>query len=314
MFLQADIGREESVISFLRDMMRPEDLKIERLTIGDYLICSDTHIYACFERKTLNDFIASIMDGRYENRGSMIDLRSQTGCQLFYIVEGTGLFAHSKKNGNHPTFPLSKIDHAMNSLMVRDGIYIVRTKNQEHTAEQLIELLSTFNKFIPVKIGAGNEVQLAKTQPVLTIEQRVIDILFNITGISKPVAIFLSKSICLRDLFHKNIDIHSLNYCGKPLRSPIINILNNIEEHKEQILKAIRGVGETKYLALKDISLEELSDKPIEQVSNLQYKLSNGKFGTIGLKLAEEISLVFNWKFYTEEEIIPICQTNPTES
>lgn len=295
MYIKADIGREENIISFLRDKLQSDKLRIERLTIGDYLICDDNHIYACIERKTLNDFSASIMDGRYENREKMVELREATNCQLFYIVEGTGLFKHSKNHGNFPSPPLSKIDHAMNSLMVRDKIFIVRTKDLNHTSDQLIELLSSFERFAVIKTGSNDEIHLAQVQPKLTIMQEMINAWDNITGISRPIAIFLSKSINISDLLHGKIDTRKLIYCGKPLRRPILQVLNNIEEHRESFLKGINGMGEKKYMPLRNITFMELSEKTAEEIATLQFT-ENDKKISIGQKLAEKIFSIINYR------------------
>jgi ERCC4-type nuclease len=59
-----------------------------QITVGDYIVVSGDKIVAVIERKTLDDYGASLKDGRANNKQKMINLRKKTGCRIIYIIEG----------------------------------------------------------------------------------------------------------------------------------------------------------------------------------------------------------------------------------
>ena len=74
--------REQTVSPFLAGKNVP--FLIKRITTGDFCIVrqnpnnpAEDRILAVFERKSMNDFAASIKDGRYENYHNMIELQKE---------------------------------------------------------------------------------------------------------------------------------------------------------------------------------------------------------------------------------------------
>ncbi len=104
-----------------------EDIIIEerRLLIGDYLI--NKHI--AVERKTVKDFILSLIDGRLFSQASR--LRRYAEIQ-FMIIEGTDLF-HTSYN-----IDPQAIKGAIVSLSVSWQIPLIFSKSSKGTAEVLI--------------------------------------------------------------------------------------------------------------------------------------------------------------------------------
>jgi hypothetical protein len=151
-YLVADT-RERHVHASLQAIFGPAgaEVHIGQINVGDYLICrrkrpgeaGAPEILACIERKTLKDFAASFKDGRYQNRQKMLDLRSATGCQLYFFVEGP---AFPKPTWKVARIPYESILAAMTSLMVRDGVHVVQTKDELGSARRLLRFVRAFEK------------------------------------------------------------------------------------------------------------------------------------------------------------------------
>ena len=143
-------SRERHVLGFVAPLFAQAGTNnlTAQINTGDYLICRRAgerppEILACIERKTLKDFAVSFKDGRYLNRGKMMDLRGKTGCQLYFFVEGPPFPASSTRFSR---VPYGNILSAMTHLMVRDGIFVVQTKNEIGTAQRLLEFVRGFEK------------------------------------------------------------------------------------------------------------------------------------------------------------------------
>lgn len=146
-YLVADT-RERHVHGLLKTVFGERPFAVAQINTGDYLICrrlagGAPEVLAVIERKTLKDFAASLCDNRYANRHKMLDLRDRTGCQLYFFVEGRAFPKPSARIGR---VPYRSILSAMTNLMVRDGIAVVQTADQMHTARRLLEFVAAFEK------------------------------------------------------------------------------------------------------------------------------------------------------------------------
>ena len=65
----------------------------------------------------------------------MLSLRAKTGCQLFFFVEGPA-FPSPQRAFGRATY--KSIVAAETSLMLRDGVHVVKTRDQGHTAQRLL--------------------------------------------------------------------------------------------------------------------------------------------------------------------------------
>jgi ERCC4-type nuclease len=107
----------------------------ENLLLGDIHIIykNITHI---FERKTLQDLQASILDGRYkEQKARLLSNISQK--YITYIIEGDNILSLNSYEKNK-----SMIQSAYLHTLFRDNIRIIYTKNYEETTT-LILLIAT---------------------------------------------------------------------------------------------------------------------------------------------------------------------------
>ena len=107
----------------------------ENLLLGDIHItyANITHI---FERKTIQDLQASILDGRYKEQKARL-LSTTPQKYITYIIEGDTILSPNTYSKNK-----SMIQSAYLHTLFRDNIRIIYTKNIEETTT-LILLIST---------------------------------------------------------------------------------------------------------------------------------------------------------------------------
>lgn len=162
-FLVVDKGREEKVIGFIERAFHDIHYIEEQINTGDYLICEEVpggpaKILACIERKSHVDFAASISDGRYANRGKMVELRQATGAQLYWLMEGPAFCPPGRRFGKKGSAkPYSTLHTAELHLMARDGIFVLRTPNEPGTAQELYELCVAFRDLPLLYTGAAHD-------------------------------------------------------------------------------------------------------------------------------------------------------------
>ena len=106
----------------------------KQLEIGDIHIIFNDNIYV-YERKTMNDLISSIKDGRYKEQKLRL-LSDQSFNNINYIIEGSDIIS---SNNNHNQELLTSIYY--NSIY-RDNINIFFTKNINDTTTFIL-LLAT---------------------------------------------------------------------------------------------------------------------------------------------------------------------------
>lgn len=95
------------------------DPEIESLDVGDVVIDGFT-----FERKTIDDLHASIIDGRYKEQ----KLRaSANGINMIYIIEGSFLFSDASSNSKMTT-------GCVINMILRDKIQVLFTSDLNQTA------------------------------------------------------------------------------------------------------------------------------------------------------------------------------------
>ena len=137
--------REREIIPFLDDAFQLHDYVVKQINTGDFIVfrknrkTGELKFLAVIERKTLEDFAAGFKDGRYENLSKLLALRAKTGCQIYFIIEGSAFPSPNRKFGR---VPFSSIEAAITKSMVRHGIMILCTENQQHTAKRLADLVS----------------------------------------------------------------------------------------------------------------------------------------------------------------------------
>ena len=144
--------RERQVVPFIETAFRGQARFTEaQINVGDFLICrvedGRPRILACIERKTHADFASSFADGRYDNRAKMMKMRDETGCQLFFLVEGSLTLKRTSKVAR--TCTMQSLLSATASMAMASGIHSIFTADGEGTALRLLDLLRAVRNVEP---------------------------------------------------------------------------------------------------------------------------------------------------------------------
>lgn len=239
---------------------------VAQINTGDYLVCrrlagGKPEILACIERKTLKDFAVSLRDGRYENRHKMMDLRDQTGCQLYFIVEGPAFPEATWKVAGSTVY--GTVLAAMTNLMVRDGIPVVQTKNEAGTAQRLLDFVRSFEATaVPYRYPSAPEAPLAEGKVqgvpdiVLGAVEKSDDLLAaemweRLSGISLPTATILTEKFSVADLVGGVVsaaDVAQLRTPGgrqlvSKGRSSLNNLRGNGLAESTKVLSGVPGIS-----------------------------------------------------------------------
>ena len=114
-----------------KDILKLDENSVDysNLVFGDFQIVIDNEVQMIFERKTLDDLLASIKDGRYKNQKNNI-LSSFDCSQYYYIIEG------SFKYKSNPIQIKDKIlTSAVINTQLRDKIGMFYTSGVIETCE-----------------------------------------------------------------------------------------------------------------------------------------------------------------------------------
>ena len=114
---------------------------IETLPLGDIIIYNDDSEKLIIERKSVNDLLSSIKDGRYEEQSYRLNGLNHHNHNIIYLIEGD-------INKLHNRFKDNKIEKltlysAILSLNYFKGFSVIRTFSLEETA---IFICNTVNK------------------------------------------------------------------------------------------------------------------------------------------------------------------------
>jgi len=125
--------RETPLFEKCKSIPSNEDITKQVLPLGDVLITRDDQPFLILERKTLNDLLASIKDGRYEEQSYRLIHSSQLPPHnIVYIIEGI----------LSQISPMDKkiVYSAITSLNVFKGFSVIRTSSIQETAELVIAM------------------------------------------------------------------------------------------------------------------------------------------------------------------------------
>ena len=115
-------------------------LEYENLECGDFQILNEEgEIMFIFERKSIDDLLASIKDGRYKNQKVKV-LSQYKPHQLYYIIEGVVSFGMSSKVQD------KIVQSSLINTLLRDKIGIFTTKNINETFALLRGIIERVNE------------------------------------------------------------------------------------------------------------------------------------------------------------------------
>ena len=93
----------------------------------------------------------------------MKKLRSETNCQLFFIIEGPAFPSINKKFSR---IPYVCILGAINSLMINNNIFVIQTENEQHTAKRLNDFIKSYAAGL-----AGLD-----RQPLVKVDEQLVEV------------------------------------------------------------------------------------------------------------------------------------------
>lgn len=105
-------------------------IEFKNLDIGDYIIEKNEKESIIIERKTIEDYAASIKDGRNREQKKRLKAVYPTN-RILYIVEGS-MMDTNKSYKYNKIKPYTIISSVINT-MLRDNLYVVHTQNTTET-------------------------------------------------------------------------------------------------------------------------------------------------------------------------------------
>jgi DNA excision repair protein ERCC-4 len=206
--LADDREQKGEVITFLQNMENV-DVKIQRLSLGDYLTdrlpprpgTSAKHNRLVFERKTLRDFALSIIDGRLFKQATRL---AASDDESILILEGTG------KELSETGLKREAMQGALISISLILGIPVLRSINPCETAHLIIYATRQINSI------ATGAVRRAGYRPKGK-RKRQLFILQGLPGVGREKAKrLLDKFGSLEGVINASTnDLQSINGIGK---------------------------------------------------------------------------------------------------
>jgi len=210
----------------------------ENLAHGDIqIIINDIPLFI-FERKTIDDLIASIKDGRYKNQKAILLASGYTTSQIYYIIEGNVKWSTSPRQSIDKT-----VHGAIINTLLRDKIGIFMSKNIEETFE-LIQLIYKRVKEDPSKYK--NEEQ---------VEKQIITM--SVVDKNTPEICFRNMLCQIPNISGKSADAIATRFCTM---KSMLSELGKLS--KEEQLKEISSIK---------VNGRKISSKIVEHV--IQYLL-----------------------------------------
>ena len=152
----ADCNPGEDVVVLSLNAQGYHDVQRKRLPVGDYQISYGDSV-VLIERKTVDDWRSSIIDGRLDTqRARAQELFQETGVKLVYILEGStpdwsDLYTYGVKN--------KALAASILKMSLRDGHHVVNTNSLPATAAAIgyvaDQLASGGLKPKPISVASG---------------------------------------------------------------------------------------------------------------------------------------------------------------
>lgn len=170
-FKEKDISR----IARLELGLKPKDRNFSYPVIVSDLFRGDVAVYHkgrllfLIERKTWADLASSFRDGRINNMQKMLEARNQTGCKIFYMIEGR----KPKPNGRINVRAMqSHLDHCV----FRDDVHVIYTDSIAGTVSRIDSMVRNystikFDKHVGASFstgagdGAGTGATMQESEP-----------------------------------------------------------------------------------------------------------------------------------------------------
>ncbi len=290
----------------------------QTITTADYAILSpppECRLLAVIERKTLDDYAASIKDGRHANKAKLIKARKQTGCRIIYIVEGRDPATRSDPQATQATccrIPYSTIESSMIHLSLRDDIAHYRTRDSTHTARMLANMVKYYNSFLadglplPAPSPHMNASQNAEDETedpmdsisLLTVvhkkttHQIVCEMWGEYRGITSDSADNYISLWSLKDVIDKNIsreELMNTQIRSRKLSRVVINSISSQDKTMET--KLLARAPDISIVVARELmdkhSLREILAMSTEELSNICVGKRQNRLGVKAEKIHE---------------------------
>lgn len=136
-------NRESTIIKNYFKEKNLNFVSFSNLDIGDYIFKYDDNIILIIERKTIEDFAASINDGRYREQKKRL-LSNYTKNKILYIIEGD--LMSDNKSIQYNKINKHTIYSSLINLYIRDNINLFISKSIEQTIELFENITKKFEK------------------------------------------------------------------------------------------------------------------------------------------------------------------------
>jgi len=133
-------------------------IKSETLPIGDIIINDDSEDKVIIERKSVNDLLSSIKDGRYEEQSYRLNGLTHHNHNIIYLIEGDLNKINYFKTVNPPE--KNTLYSAMFSLNYYKGFSVFRSFNMEETANIICNMAYKIGKDFSKKPYYQNKTQI----------------------------------------------------------------------------------------------------------------------------------------------------------
>jgi ERCC4-type nuclease len=301
------IDDRERAVTLHKDDLVGINYEIKRLTTADYIVVNATTgvVLAAIERKSLEDFAASIKDGRSENINKLCDFRQKSGCRIIYLIEGD--FA-PKPNKEYGHIPYKNIESSIFHLIIRDNICVLKTKDTLDTAQTLARFITsmrTLKEFEPtqelpseVKIGNAELTEMITMRHIKSDLDIVREMWAVFKGISvessdEYVRVWALYDIICGKIARETISTHKLT-TGRTINKTAVNSLFAADHATQRkILACVPGISsKATGTILMNMDLKTLICLPLEELAKI--KCSEKK--VLGNKCSEAILRLFTFK------------------
>ena len=137
-------NREGALCDLLKGDSANITIEVQQLDIGDIIICDDLgNEKIIIERKTIDDLIASIKDGRYAEQSFRLNECEMHNHNIIYLIEGDldKINSYSNKRFNKDTIISSFV-----TITYFKGFSLLRTKSVTETAEFIAQYANKLGK------------------------------------------------------------------------------------------------------------------------------------------------------------------------
>lgn len=185
MILEIDNREPKSIQDIITS--RVESVNLKNLDIGDFkIINNNNEVVMIIERKSLNDLLASVKDGRYNEQSFRLDETPIENNKIFYIIEGNIMnLCQNKSETIQKT-----IFSCILSLAYKKGFSIINTMNEIETSEYIIRFYEKISSkgYLEEKTQSYNNTLKTAKKSKISKENINQIMLMQIPGISQNIA------------------------------------------------------------------------------------------------------------------------------